>query len=136
MRLEADCGCKKSGLSGLGWWQELLTTALSPGGNQPGNTAAQPPTITTVTTTTNVNPNISPQFVQQQSPNNSPVGLTAPSSGFMPGFDTYSGSMPGFPNVSVPHIQTNYMTLGIAAMALLSVGLVYKLSRGNKKARR
>lgn len=123
-------------LSGLGQWESLFSAGASlVGGGSKGGGGAAPGDMTnitvptTTTVATQISPQISPVFVQQQSPTNSPVNAGAamqptgyvPAVGTLPGFDYGSGMIPGtqFP---MPSVQAGG---GIPPMALaLAAGIV------------
>lgn len=105
-------------LSGLGFIETLLpaATGLLKAGASGGTPAVNSSVSTSVVT--QVSPQISPVFTQQSNPENSPVNagasmtpnfpnfpVSTPYTGFMPGYDYTSGTMPGFPNATLPPNQ-------------------------------
>lgn len=136
-----DCNSKRRGMGSLGqdMWSgaaALFMNAMQGAGKKGGGDGSSggSSNYVSTSTTTTVSPNISPQFVQQQSPVNSPVGLTAPSTGGIPGFDLSSGYMPGFPAVPpIPQVPLNLNMVAFGALALIGVGIALKMRKKGKR---
>lgn len=98
------CNYKNNALGAVGIdWLSMAGRMLTGSGGGGGGGGAANTNTNMVTTTTTVSPQISPIFVQQQQPENSPVNATssmvpAPSGlpGALPGFDAplYSANVP------------------------------------------
>lgn len=108
----------------MGNWAALASSAISAMGKSGGGGAAMPSITNTVNTSTQVNPQISPNFIQQQQPTNSavtagtnqsPVGFPGtPMTGAIPGFDF---PMPQAPATSALSMSENmWLYGGLAAI--------------------
>lgn len=140
----AACNCPRTlkalGFDPTGLLTSALTSMLSPAGMTAGGTGmgSQAPNVTAVTTSvsTQVSPDISPTFVQQQSPTNSPVGVTH-QTGAVPGFDYASGYAPtGTPLIpSIPQVPLNMNFALAAGVGLLAFAFVLKKKKPARKGR-
>lgn len=142
--------CAAVGMAGMGEIDPFsiaarLVTGAAAGGGGGGSPGAPAQPSVSVQTSTNISPQISPSFVQQQSPTNSPVStgatqnLAPPYGGSLPG-TMVTGAAPGF-DVGSAYMPTTYpapgtampvdrmpLYIGIAAIAGLALLLKKKRS--------
>ncbi len=131
-----DCGCGgNSQLNGLGYIDTLISAGASlfgKGGGGGAGAAAAP--SNQVTTTTNVNtqvsPQISPNFIQQQQPTNSAVNASAtmgtPVTGAIPGIDDQA--YPGVYTSGGGMTDQEKLIIG-GGVAALIVGLLFSMRK-------
>ena len=131
--------CRRSnGMQGMGY-MEYLSMAASLFGGKGGNGGAMPPSSIDVVTTTNVNtqvnPQISPVFVQQSEPRDSAVSasLTSTQAQMPGGTPPITGQVPGI-DYPRPILTDDNTPLIAAAVGLL--GLAFVMKRGGRKGKR